>query len=181
VFLTGLGIGSTVGASLAKSVARPRVAFGWCQMLICGAIAWAAYQMFESLPFWPINPSISSQLNGTVNADAFNFQLDLVRCFWVVLPGRNALGRELPAGARGRGFEGPGSGRSSSAAFTRPTPSARSSARCSQPAARVVARLAARDAGDDGSLGVVGPADAGAGRQRKATASRASAGDRRFC
>ncbi|TAK12313.1 MAG: SAM-dependent methyltransferase [Acidobacteria bacterium] len=96
VFLTGLGIGSTVGASLAKSVARPRVAFGWCQMLICGAMAWAAYQMFESLPFWPINPSISSQLNGTVNADAFNFQLDLVRCFWVVLPGAILWGASFP-------------------------------------------------------------------------------------
>jgi spermidine synthase len=52
--------------------------------------------MFESLPFWPINPSISSQLNGTVNADAFNFQLDLVRCFWVVLPGAMLWGASFP-------------------------------------------------------------------------------------
>ena len=96
VFLTGLGIGSTIGASLASSVARPRVAFGWCQMLICGAMAWAAYQMFVSLPFWPINPSISSQLTGTVNTDAFNFQLDLVRCFWVVLPGAILWGASFP-------------------------------------------------------------------------------------
>ena len=96
VFLTGLGIGSTVGASLARSVARPRVAFGWCQMMICGAMAWAAYQMFLSLPFWPINPSISSQLNGTVNADSFNFQLDLVRAFWVVLPGAILWGASFP-------------------------------------------------------------------------------------
>src|SRR5213079_3418957 len=40
VFLTGLGIGSSVGSALARSVARPRVALGVCQMALCGAIAW---------------------------------------------------------------------------------------------------------------------------------------------
>jgi spermidine synthase len=89
VFLTGLGIGSTIGASMARSVARPRVALGWCQMLLAGAMAWAAYQMFDSMPFWPINPSISSD-------PSFTFQLDLVRCFWVVLPGAILWGASFP-------------------------------------------------------------------------------------
>lgn len=96
VFLTGLGIGSTIGASLARSIARPRVAFGWCQMLLCGAMAWAAYQLFVSLPFWPINPSISSALADQMSVDEFNFQLDLVRCFWVVLPGAILWGASFP-------------------------------------------------------------------------------------
>lgn len=111
VFLTGLGIGSTIGASLASSVKRPRVAFGWCQMLICGAMAWAAYQMFDSLPYWPINPSISSELNGTVNADAFNFQLDLVRCFWVVLPGAILWGASFPLALASAATKGQDPGR----------------------------------------------------------------------
>src|SRR5258705_1049437 len=51
VFLMGLGLGSTVGATLARSVASPRRALGWCQLLLCGAIAWAAYQLTESLPY----------------------------------------------------------------------------------------------------------------------------------
>lgn len=89
VFLTGLGIGSTVGASMARGAVRPRVALGWCQMLLAAAMAWAAYQMFDSMPFWPINPSISSD-------PSFTFQLDLVRCFWVVLPGAMLWGASFP-------------------------------------------------------------------------------------
>ena len=60
VFLLGLGIGSSLGAALARSVTRPRVALGWCQLLLCGAMAWAAYMLTESLPYWPINPSLSA-------------------------------------------------------------------------------------------------------------------------
>ena len=60
VFLFGLGIGSSVGSMLARSLERPRLALGWVQMLLCGAIAWAAYTLALSLPFWPINPSIST-------------------------------------------------------------------------------------------------------------------------
>src|SRR6478672_5237628 len=80
VFLVGLGIGSSIGSAIARDVKRPRVALGWCQMLLCGAIAWAAYMLSSSLPFWPINPQIAT-------APSFQFQLDLARCFWVVLPG----------------------------------------------------------------------------------------------
>jgi spermidine synthase len=89
VFLVGLGIGSSVGAAMSRGRINPRVALGWCQMLICFALAWAAYMMTESLPFWPINPSITSD-------PWFNFQLDLVRCFWVVLPGALLWGASFP-------------------------------------------------------------------------------------
>jgi spermidine synthase len=93
VFLVGLGIGSTVGASIARNTARPRVALGWCQMLVCAALAWAAYMLCSSLPYWPINPSISSPM---ANAAWYNFQLDLVRAFWVVLPGAILWGMSFP-------------------------------------------------------------------------------------
>src|SRR5579864_6354045 len=40
VFLIGLGIGSSIGATLARDLERPRAALGWCQMLLCAGIAW---------------------------------------------------------------------------------------------------------------------------------------------
>jgi spermidine synthase len=89
VFLVGLGIGSSLGAALARSVARPRIALGWCQMLLCGAVAWAAYMLTQSLPYWPINPSLS--------ADPWiNLQLDVVRCLWAVLPAAVLWGASFP-------------------------------------------------------------------------------------
>src|SRR4029077_9688969 len=89
VFLVGLGIGSTIGATQARSLAAPRRALGWCQLLLCGAIAWAAYQLTQSLPYWPINPSIATP-------PWFTLQLDLVRCLWVVLPGAILWGASFP-------------------------------------------------------------------------------------
>jgi spermidine synthase len=89
VFLVGLGIGSTVGASVARTSAHPRRVLGWCQLGVCGAMAWAAYQLTESLPYWPINPSL-------VTTPWYTYQLDLVRCFYVVLPGAMLWGASFP-------------------------------------------------------------------------------------
>jgi spermidine synthase len=89
VFLIGLGLGSSLGAAIGRGVARPRVALGACQMLLCGAIAWTAYIMTQSLPYWPINPAM------TVNP-WFTLQLDFVRCLWAVLPGAILWGASFP-------------------------------------------------------------------------------------
>jgi spermidine synthase len=89
VFLVGLGLGSTIGSVIARSSESPRIALGWCQMLLCAAMAWAAYMLTESLPYWPINPSIAS-------TPWFTFQLDIVRCLWVVLPGAILWGMSFP-------------------------------------------------------------------------------------
>ncbi len=89
VFLLGLGIGSSIGSTLAGRIARPRLALGWCQMLICAALAWSAYMLTQSLPYWPINPAISTD-------PWFNFQLDLVRCIWAILPGAILWGASFP-------------------------------------------------------------------------------------
>ena len=89
VFLVGLGVGSTAGATLARDLASPKRALGWCQLLLCGAVAWAAYELTESLPYWPINPYIAT-------TPWFTLQLDLVRCFWVVLPGAMLWGASFP-------------------------------------------------------------------------------------
>ena len=89
VFLFGIGIGSSLGSVLARGLERPRLALGWVQMLLCGAIAWAAYTLALSLPFWPIDPSIST-------SPWYNFPLDLARAFWVVLPASILWGASFP-------------------------------------------------------------------------------------
>ena len=90
VFLTGLGIGSTLGAAIAKSSPNPRIALGWTQVGLCAALAWAAYQTGASLPFWPINPSIAS------DSPVYQFQLDLMRGIWVMMPGAILWGMSFP-------------------------------------------------------------------------------------
>lgn len=92
VFLVGLGIGSSAGAFLARTVARPRVLLGVCQMLLAGAVAWAAFMISKSLPYWPINPSIWTGEWGPWYA----FQLDLLRAAWTVLPAAMLWGASFP-------------------------------------------------------------------------------------
>ncbi len=100
VFLFGLGIGSTAGASLARKSLRPGILLGWCQFFLTAAIFWTAYMLAESLPYWPIDPSL------TANA-WFNFQLDMARCLWALLPATILWGASFPlalaAAARGTG------------------------------------------------------------------------------
>ncbi|RPJ59523.1 MAG: SAM-dependent methyltransferase, partial [Acidobacteria bacterium] len=89
VFLFGLGIGSSGGAALAARVKSPRAALGWCQMLLCAGIAWSAYMLTVSLPFWPVNPSITADI-------WLNFQLDVVRALWALLPPALLWGASFP-------------------------------------------------------------------------------------
>ena len=89
VFLAGLGIGSSAGSAIAKHLERPRVALGWCQMGLAVAIAWTAYMLMRSLPFWPVNPSLAT-------SPWFNLQLDLVRCIWALLPAAVLWGASFP-------------------------------------------------------------------------------------
>ena len=89
VFLVGLGLGSTIGADMARRLARPRLALGWCQLLLCATMAWAAYVSGASMPYWPINPSISSN-------PFYTFQLDLMRALWVMLPSTVLWGASFP-------------------------------------------------------------------------------------
>jgi spermidine synthase len=89
VFLVGLGIGSSVGSSLARSVHRIRLAFGWCQALTVLAMAWSAYMLNGSLPFWPVNPELSTDIWRT-------FHLDLARASWAVFPAPLLWGASFP-------------------------------------------------------------------------------------
>ncbi len=89
VFLIGLGLGSGTGALLSRHVARPRVALGWCQLLLAAGIAWTAWQIACSLPYWPVNPSLSA-------SPWFTFQIDLARCLWAMLPPACLWGASFP-------------------------------------------------------------------------------------
>jgi spermidine synthase len=89
VFLIGLGIGSGLGSLLARTAVRPRIALGCCQALLVAAIAWAAYVLACSLPFWPIDPTLST-------SPWFTFQLDLLRCAWAILPAAGLWGASFP-------------------------------------------------------------------------------------
>ena len=104
VFLIGLGIGSSLGSIIAKSVERPRVALGWCQLLNVGAMAWSAYMLLKSLPYWPINTSITTSI-------WYNFQLDFVRAFWAVLPAPILWGASFPLALAGVAKKGEDPGR----------------------------------------------------------------------
>jgi len=88
-FLVGLGIGSGAGSAIGRSAKSPRTVFGWCQALLVIAIAWAAWMLSESMPYWPVDPSIARN-------PWFNFQLDFVRCLWAVLPAAILWGASFP-------------------------------------------------------------------------------------
>ncbi len=89
VFLVGLGLGSGVGSYLSRQIPSPRIALAVCQMLLAGAIAWTAYTLANSLPYWPINPLLSTD-------PWFNFEVDLMRCIWAIFPATCLWGASFP-------------------------------------------------------------------------------------
>src|SRR5581483_2822356 len=59
-FLFGLGIGSSVGASIGRTSKNPRLALATSQAMLALAIAWSANAALKQLPYWPINPGLAS-------------------------------------------------------------------------------------------------------------------------
>lgn len=89
VFLAGLGIGSAAGASIARSTANARAALGWTQLALAFTTAYGAYMVTRGLPYWPINPSLAPSA-------WFNFQLDIARALFAILPGAILWGMSFP-------------------------------------------------------------------------------------
>jgi spermidine synthase len=89
VFLAGLGLGSGVASHLARQMKTPRIALGVCQILLAAAIAWTAYTLADALPNWPIDPLLAKSA-------VFNFQVDIMRCMWAVLPAACLWGASFP-------------------------------------------------------------------------------------
>ncbi|MGB7722965.1 MAG: fused MFS/spermidine synthase [Bryobacteraceae bacterium] len=106
VFLIGLAMGSGGGSWLVRTVRGApgaRLALGWCQVLLTLGIAWTAYMIADSLPYWPINPLLAISPWHT-------FQLDMVRCLWAILPPAILWGASFPLalGAVAQPGEDPG-------------------------------------------------------------------------
>jgi len=108
VFLTGLGIGSSIGAVVARTTPRPRAALGVCQLLLAACIAWSAYALARSLPYWPVEPPYSGAgARMLAEAPWIQFHLDLARCVWALFPPTLLWGASFPLAlaavpARGR-------------------------------------------------------------------------------
>jgi spermidine synthase len=99
VFLFGLGIGSSAGSFIARTSRRPALALAGCQFGLAAGVAWAAYAITKSIPFWPVEPGLSVD-------PAYTFQLDIARCFWAVFPAALLWGASFPlalAALAGRG------------------------------------------------------------------------------
>jgi spermidine synthase len=91
VFLTGLGIGSTAGAGLAKSARSPRLTLAFVQALVVAAVTWSAFQLTTGVPYWPSEPRYAEAAGPWRS-----FQFDLVRCLFAILPAAVLWGMSFP-------------------------------------------------------------------------------------
>src|SRR5215471_3568902 len=89
VFLTALGIGSSRASAISRWSTNPRRDLGICQGLLIVAIAWSAFMTNSSLPYWPINPTLTMHL-------WHNFQMDIFRCALAIGPAALLWGASFP-------------------------------------------------------------------------------------
>jgi spermidine synthase len=92
VFLIGLAIGSGAGSWLLRRMpgaAGARTALGVCQLLLALGIAWTAYMVADSLPYWPADQLLKG-------APWLTFRLDLLRCLYAILPPTLLWGASFP-------------------------------------------------------------------------------------
>ena len=104
VFLVGLGIGSSLGAALARGVSNAKTALGW-------SAAW-------SVPLSRVGRVFNSGLTAVLadqsidlDVASFTFQLDLMRAIWVMLPGAMLWGASFPLALAGVAAPGQDSAR----------------------------------------------------------------------
>ena len=103
VFLAGLAIGTAAGSALLKKI-RPQSALGWCQILIALGMAWTAYSIVHTLPFWTDDVLLTK--------DPWHmYQLDLKRCIWAILPATLFWGASFPLACAAIARTGEDSGR----------------------------------------------------------------------
>ncbi len=89
VFLVGLGSCSWSGSRLAETKGNPRFWLGISQILLCVAVAWAAFMLADSLPYW----------KGNVDSTAGpwkDFQGDILRTLLAIMPAAILWGASFP-------------------------------------------------------------------------------------
>jgi len=89
VFLAGLAIGSSIGSAIARRAWNAQAAVGWCQLLLCGGMFWAAYSACTSLSYWMVDPNAAHDL-------VLTFRHDMVRAIRCVLPSAVLWGASFP-------------------------------------------------------------------------------------
>ncbi len=94
VFLIGLGIGSSAGSVWTRTLKRPRLALGACQLLLALAVAWTAYAVSDLIPSWPFNPL-------AVTNPWRLFRVDFMMCLMAILPPALLWGLSFPLALAG--------------------------------------------------------------------------------
>ena len=89
VFLLGLGLGSFAASRLLRHLEEAGAALGASQFLLVAAIAWSAFMIGAVLPFWPIDRALAP-------SPWVNYQLDILRCVWAILPATVLWGASFP-------------------------------------------------------------------------------------
>ena len=92
VFLIGLGLGSAAGSWLAErggQVRHARYWLGLSQLLVCVTVAYAAFMLSDSLPYWAGN------LDSTAGPWK-DFRGDIWRCAIAILPAALLWGASFP-------------------------------------------------------------------------------------
>jgi spermidine synthase len=89
VFLIGIGLGSSAASFVQHRSTHPLRALGVVQLLLVGAIAWAHWNVTAALPYWPVNPQLAT-------GPWYQFQIDLVRGLWAILPAACLWGASFP-------------------------------------------------------------------------------------
>jgi spermidine synthase len=114
VFLLGLWAGSGIGSLLIRSaqsvVRQPRVALAVCQILLAAATAWTAFTLAHVLPYWPVDPWLSS-------SPWFNFDLDFTRCLRAIFPATLLWGASFPLALAAVAADGEDPGRLSGSVY----------------------------------------------------------------
>lgn len=89
VFLTGLGIGSGIGASMAARLRRPALALSLAQLLSIGALAFSGVMLAEVLPMQRGSALLTTDIWQT-------FLIDMRRAVMGILPGPLLWGASFP-------------------------------------------------------------------------------------
>src|SRR5579875_394939 len=99
VFLIGLWGGSSAGSLIVRRKSDPRLALAGCQILLAAAIAWTAFSLVYLLPYWPIDPWLST--NPWVT-----FDLDFTRTIRAILLPTLLWGASFPLALSAAAAEG---------------------------------------------------------------------------
>ncbi|HUJ51490.1 MAG TPA: fused MFS/spermidine synthase, partial [Bryobacteraceae bacterium] len=86
VFLIGLALGSAAGSWLLRRI-NPRLALGWCQILLALAVGWTAYAISQELPYWPALLDTGPWKT---------LALNMARCLYAILPPALLWGASFP-------------------------------------------------------------------------------------